>query len=72
MTIQAIRDAVQRHAPITLKLSSGEQIIVPHQDFLFFAPPVAGQVIIAVEATGRFHILDATQIIGITVEHVAS
>ena len=42
--------------------------MVPHTDYLLFAPPIAGEVFIVVDATGRFHIIDAAQVVDVTLE----
>jgi hypothetical protein len=68
MTVKNIKDAAARHKPLTINLSNGDQLTVPHTDYLLFAPPVAGEVFIVVDATGRIHIIDAAQVVDITME----
>jgi hypothetical protein len=68
MTVQNIKDAAAGLQRLTLHLSNGAQISVPHTDYLLFAPPVAGEIIIVVEATGRFHIIDAAQVVEVTLD----
>ena len=68
MTIQNIKDAAARHKPLTINLSNGDRLTVAHTDYLLFAPPVAGEVFIVVDAGGRFRIIDAAQVVDVTLE----
>lgn len=66
MTIESVKDAANRAKPVTVCMSNGDKWTVPHEDYLFFPPSVAGGVFILVEASGRFHILDASQVVDVS------
>ncbi len=68
MTVKNIKDWAAKSKPLTINLSNGSQLMVPHTDYLLFAPPIAGEVFIVVDATGRFHIIDAAQVVDVTLE----
>jgi hypothetical protein len=70
MTIQVLKDAVARNQPLVLKLSNGERLTVPDADFIFFGPPVAEPMFIVVDTNGRFHHVNAKQVVAIELNKV--
>jgi len=72
MTVQNLKDAAAGHKSLTINLSNGHQLAVPHTDFMLFLPAVAGEVFIVVDETGRIHFIDAAQVVDVTMERQAA
>ncbi len=62
MNIQTIRENVASQCPLTLRLSNGDQVLIPHTDFIMFPPPMVDTILV-VDSLSRIHIIDTWQVV---------
>jgi hypothetical protein len=53
-----IKEQLKPFRPFFLHLDSGYSCYIPHPDFLFFPPAIAGEIIIVVGQNGATHVID--------------
>ncbi len=62
MNIQTIKENVTHQCPLTLRLSNGDQVLIPHTDFIMFPPPMVDTILV-VDGLSRIHIIDTWQVV---------